>query len=341
MKKGLLLSLLFCQTAVWATSGTEGAAFLEIPVGARPAALGSAYSALATDAYAPTWNPAGLGFVDSCQVATQYLSYVESMNDEYASVVYPLRPGKTFGASLQYLGTGDIPETQVGGASSGNFSSHYAAYALAYGQAWTDRLSFGLAGKLINAQISDVSANAYVVDLGSLYQYRRNLSFAATLTNLGTALNFLSEGDSLPLAFHLAAAYIPSPPWTTTVEGVLPQAGSPSIRLGGEWRPLDTVSLRMGFRTDNLQDLSPLAGFSMGVGIHLWGQNLDYAWVPLGSLGNTQYISLVFSFGPRAGNAENVNVMKADQANSPSENARPIKNKLPPSLEYGAPEAPR
>src|SRR3954468_1834792 len=73
-----------------ASPGTEGASFLDIPVGAGPASMGSAYTALATDAYAPTWNPGGLGRVDSKQLAGQHLSYLESMNYEYLSYVHPL-----------------------------------------------------------------------------------------------------------------------------------------------------------------------------------------------------------------------------------------------------------
>ena len=57
-----------------ASSGTEGAAFLDIPVGAGPAAMGSAYTALANDAYAATWNPAGLGTLESTQFSGQHLS---------------------------------------------------------------------------------------------------------------------------------------------------------------------------------------------------------------------------------------------------------------------------
>ena len=52
----ILTALLLATVAasLQASSGTESASFLDIPVGARPAAMGSAYSALATDAYAPT-----------------------------------------------------------------------------------------------------------------------------------------------------------------------------------------------------------------------------------------------------------------------------------------------
>ena len=51
------LVLLACPALSWGSSGTEGASFLDIPVGAGPAALGSDYSAAAADAYCPIYNP--------------------------------------------------------------------------------------------------------------------------------------------------------------------------------------------------------------------------------------------------------------------------------------------
>src|SRR5688572_11436721 len=97
-----------------ASSGTEGAAFLDIPVGAGPAALGGSYTALAKDAYAATYNPAGLGFLDSLQFSGQHLSYLESMHYEYLSFAAPLPrsancasaadcPGSAIGGSVQYF----------------------------------------------------------------------------------------------------------------------------------------------------------------------------------------------------------------------------------------------
>src|SRR6266480_1802799 len=77
-----------------ASSGTEGAAFLDIPVGGGPAALGAAYTALANDAYAPTYNPGGLGFLDSTQFSGQHLSYLDTLNYEYLSFAHPLAIGR-------------------------------------------------------------------------------------------------------------------------------------------------------------------------------------------------------------------------------------------------------
>src|SRR5579872_7088807 len=109
----LLFAFLILNFALpaYGSSGTEGAAFLDIPVGAGPASLGGAYSALADDAYAPTYNPGALGFVESNQFAAQHLSYLESIHYEYLSFVHPLHKGSSMGGSIQYLGTGDMAAT--------------------------------------------------------------------------------------------------------------------------------------------------------------------------------------------------------------------------------------
>ena len=135
----IALSFFLISSRAQASSGTEGASFLDIPVGAGPAAMGSAYTALATNAYAPTWNPAGLGRLSGTEVAAQHLSYLESMNYEYLSFVHPFdnpRESSThrgIGFSVQYLGSGDITRTDVVPGTDtqdnnvqGTFSSHFA-----------------------------------------------------------------------------------------------------------------------------------------------------------------------------------------------------------------------
>src|SRR6185437_11984185 len=102
-------------------------------------------------------------------------------------------------------GTGDITRTDIdpatGGFSApgGSFSSHYGSYNLSYGQTIGEKASVGMTGKLINAQIDDVSANAYAADFGGMYRVNEKLNLGATLTNLGTQLKFIEEGDSLPM----------------------------------------------------------------------------------------------------------------------------------------------
>ncbi len=257
----------------------------------------SAYSALATDAYAPVWNPSGLGFVKTSQLAGQHLSYLESIHYEHVGFVHPLKPGQALGISAQYLGTGDITGRNFNGDLTGDYSSHYGAYSLAYGRAITDRLALGLTGKWINAKIAEVSANAYAVDLGSLYKATEKLSLAATLTNLGTQLKFLNDGDDLPLAGRFGAAYQVNRWSLLTSDVSYRKSGLASWHGGLAWRPLEAVSLRAGYKTDTLKELSALAGVTAGVGIYAWGQELSYAWAPYGDLGDAQYFSLLVRFG--------------------------------------------
>jgi hypothetical protein len=299
VREGFFIALLTLPLAfpVYASVGTEGAAFLEIPVGARPAALGGSYSALANDAYAPVLNPAGLGFLNSTELAGQHLSYISPNYYEFGSFVHPLSKGKALGVSAQYFTTGDIPGTNLDGSSFGTFSNHYGAYALAYGQAVTDSLALGASAKWINAALADVSANAYAADLGALFKASESLSLAATLTNMGTNLKFLQEGDPLPMEGHLGAAYKVSNSFLLTAEGVYGRNSAGSGHFGMEWRPIEMVALRTGYRTDTLKGLSPLAGLTTGVGLNIWGQEFSYAWLPMGDLGNTQYFSLLIKFG--------------------------------------------
>jgi len=258
--------------------------------------MGSAYTALAQDAYAPAWNPGGLGSIRGDSVATQYVSYLDSIQYEYLSYVHPLASTKALGVSIQYLGSGNMTGMTDQGIPTGDFSTHFASYNLAYGQAITDRLALGITGKWINAAIADVSANAFAVDFGSIYRLSPHLTLGSTLTNLGSKLTFLSAGDSLPLAFHAGGVY-EMPPVSIAMEGVIPQNGLNSFHIGMEWNPMPEIALRAGYRTDTVQGLSPLSGATFGIGLTVWNQEFSYAWLPMGDLGNTNYFSFVFHFG--------------------------------------------
>jgi hypothetical protein len=295
------LSGLACPSTVQAGSGagTEAASFLDIPVGGRPAAMGDAYAALASDAYAMTSNPGGLAFLNSTQLAGQHLSYLESIHYEYLSFVHPLQPGSAAGVSMQYLGSGDITQTAPSGETIGQYSTYFAAYSAAYGHTVGERLGLGATVKVIDARISNVGARAYAADAGAFYRARPDLNLAAVVTNTGTQLTFLQDGGTLPLAAKIAAAYAPNNHFTLSVQGVYPKTGLASGHVGVEWQPMDMIALRAGYRTDTTKELGTMAGFSTGLGIKVAGQELSYAWVPYGDLGSTQYFSFVARFGAK------------------------------------------
>lgn len=295
---GLLLPLLsLLALPCHGSSEMDGLGFLDIPVGGRPAAMGGAYSALADDAYAVNLNAGGLGFLKSAQFSGQHSSYMDSIHHEYASFVAPLRgAGVSVGASVQYLGTDEIAAVDEDGNPLGGFSSRFAAYNLSLGRAITRRLSLGLTGKWINAEIDGESANAYAADIGTMYRARRDLTLSAVVSNWGSQLTFLEEGDPLPTAYHLGAAYHPGNRWTFSAEGVSRRDNPASLHLGVECRPLEMFSLRASYRTDSAETLGTMAGFTAGLGLVMNKYDFSYAWVPLGEFGNAHYFSVGFRF---------------------------------------------
>jgi hypothetical protein len=310
MKRKLLLPLVLLFSCLWtkvyAASGTEGAAFLDIPVGAGPAALGSAYSALSSDAYAPIYNPAGLGSLRVHEIAGQHLSYLESISYEFASVAFRIGARGGLAASMQYLGSGDIPGSTYDGAVTPDYSSHYGAYSLAYGHTFGQSISLGATFKFLEAKISDVSGRAYAGDIGALYKVSERTRLAATLNNFGSQLTFMSDGDPLPLAGHLGIATEPFRRLLLSADVSYGKTKIATGRFGAQWRPIDLIALRAGYRTDTTSELGALAGLSTGIGLQFWGQEFSYAWLPYGDLGNTQYFSLLLRFGSTDNSQQNL-----------------------------------
>lgn len=280
-----------------AASGSEGAAFLDIPVGARPAALGGAYSALAMDGYAAVFNPAALGALDAKRLTLTHLDHLEA-DYEFAGYAHPLASGDHgLGAAVQFYRPGRITGLDAGGLPTGDVSGHYGAYSLAYGAGVGEWVSFGATGKVVRAAIDGVTATAYAADLGVLYRPSKALSLALVMANLGSKLKFMDQGDDLPRTLRAGAHWRPVDRWSLLLEGLYAHTGLGAARAGAEWRPLELVALRLGYKTDTMKELSPLAGLSTGVGILVRGHEFAYAWVPHEDLGFTQHFSLSFRFG--------------------------------------------
>jgi hypothetical protein len=87
-----------------------GAAFLDIGIGARALALGSAFSAEADDGSGFYWNPAGSAFLARPQVSAMYAEMFNSLeNHGFASVAVPIFGNTVLAASWIRLAVEGIP----------------------------------------------------------------------------------------------------------------------------------------------------------------------------------------------------------------------------------------
>ncbi|MBI5554484.1 MAG: hypothetical protein HY920_01345 [Elusimicrobia bacterium] len=64
-------------------TGTTGAQFLRLGAGARPVAMGGAYTAVADDVNGPQYNAAGIAWARHKEAMARYIDYLEGLSYSY------------------------------------------------------------------------------------------------------------------------------------------------------------------------------------------------------------------------------------------------------------------
>jgi len=91
MSRPILILLVVLTTAASAHADKYAGEFLKIPVGARAVGMGGAFVAVADDATAPWWNPAGLVYLPYREVLPQHSEQFGNLvNHDYLGAVFPL-----------------------------------------------------------------------------------------------------------------------------------------------------------------------------------------------------------------------------------------------------------
>ena len=130
-----------------------GAIFLLIAPGARAGGMGEAQVAVADDAYASYWNPAGLGFLKGSETALMHVNWLPGLADDmyYEFLGFRKHYDKlgTLGGHVIFLNLGEQVRTSEIGEELGTFTSYMTAFSMSYGALISEKKSFG-----INAKIS-------------------------------------------------------------------------------------------------------------------------------------------------------------------------------------------
>ncbi|MFQ5651095.1 MAG: PorV/PorQ family protein [bacterium] len=312
--------------------GTTSAGFLEIGVGSRATGMGGAFVAIANDATALYWNPAGITHLQSNEVVLVHTEWLADINFDFAGLVLPVGNFGTLGAMITVLSTDDLPERTIDEPEgTGNFFSvGDLAIGVTYSRKLTDRFAIGATVKYINQRISQMSANGFAIDFGTTFDTGLyGLRIGAALSNFGTdmklsgkdALVFVDidpsksgnndrvearlDTDSwpLPLNFQVGVAKDvlshSNNRLTLAVDFVHPTDNTESLNLGFEYEIWKTVRLRGGYRNLLIDDGEETFTFGGGISTHFLGNvslKLDYAYADFGRLNNTQRFSLALTF---------------------------------------------
>lgn len=315
VKKLLLLLSILCllfTSPVYSSdkTGTTGAQFLKIGVGARAVGMGEAFCGVADDINALYWNPAGLSNIGERQATAMYISWFQSMNYAYLAYGQPIRDWGVFAGGITYLSSGDIPKTTVDSGGNyvdegTNFSAYDLAFTIGYGRKMAGDFSLGGAFKVISEKIESENATAFAVDIGGVYKglriKDRVVPVGIVIQNIGTGIKFISKADSLPINIKMGSSYPVEFPQiksslTLAVDVNYPLDNDFNAHFGSEFWYKGMVAIRLGYKTDTIKEIDALSGLSIGGGFRYKGYGIDYAWVPYGDLGTTHRASLMVSF---------------------------------------------
>ena len=165
MKRFTLIGALIISCLTPSFGSEAGAIFLLISPGARAGGMGEANVAVADDAYASYWNPAGLGFLEGSELAMMHVNWLPNLADDLYYDFFAFRKHVptlgTFGGHLIYLSLGE--QIRMGDCAEcflGNFSSFMMATAVSYSSLLSSRSSFGINAKISYQHLVDLGAGA-------------------------------------------------------------------------------------------------------------------------------------------------------------------------------------
>lgn len=277
--------------------GTSTAQFLKLGVDARAIGMGNAFVAVSNDDNSVYWNPAGLGQIEKKSLSVMHVVYFEDIFYEWLSYAQPSKMG-SFGIGVKYLSYGNIKETDETGLEVTDFKPNDLSISISYARKISD-IFVGVSAKYISSKIKK-TATAYAVDFGVLYKLLdKRLSTGLSIQNIGTKMNFEQVEEKLPINIKLGGAFSITKDLLVSLDVNAPDDGEINFGIGSEYRYWlkDKINItgRIGYNT-RPKDTGGINGVSIGFGAGYSEYDFNYAFVPLGDLGNSHYVSLNIKF---------------------------------------------
>jgi len=224
MKKSLALIIFTALSLslagnVSAQVGITSVPFLQIEPDSRAAGMGNTGVAIADNASAVFWNPAGLAFQRGTQISITHSEWLPKFN---ADLFYDYLVGKhhvenigTFGAHITYLNLGEQIRTNETGIEQGRFNSYEFAGGLSYGLQLNDNWSLGTGFRFIYSSLADGDVSGQKINPGSsigvdvatmfksdrflLLGQEANINAGLNLSNIGPGVTYTDNAQKDPL----------------------------------------------------------------------------------------------------------------------------------------------
>ncbi|MBL0059677.1 MAG: PorV/PorQ family protein [Elusimicrobia bacterium] len=288
-------------------SSAAGLTLLDWSPGVRAEGMGGAFAAVADDAGALFWNPAGLNQLPLSEVA---FSHTEDFGDQSRNDLRLVRPAwwgqerRTWGARVAHASVKSFDLVEDG-AVTGSAGPQETLVAFSFAQP-VGPLSAGVTAKAIRQDLTTESGQTWGVDLGALGRQGR-WSWGVGLNNLGPNLKIGTSSVGLHPSLRLGGAGVfgapkrpgGRSPWLVTGQVEPFEDGTVRSRLGVEFAPLPMgLRVRVGYRSLHGAD-SFLDTLVFGAGFEKGRFQLNYAFLPGETVGDSHRLDVSVRFGER------------------------------------------
>lgn len=303
---GVLLPGVALSAAIFEKVGTFGGQFLKIGVGARGAAMGGAFVAVADDATALFWNAAGIARIDpgKSEISVNHATWPAELSFDQVGYVFHVKkiPG-AFGVQARSLSMQPMEETtayQPFGTGR-TFDAGMMTFGLTYARSFTDKFSAGITGNFIHTGLADLSQQSFAFDLGTLYDVgTAGMRIGMAISNIGSQEKFIAREARIPSIFRVGTSATllktADQQLTGSFEFSHPPDNSERLNMGAEYAFRKYLFVRGGYNFN--YDAEGVAG---GVGFRFpvsaaGMSDLDYAYTDMKDLGSAHRFSLRFQF---------------------------------------------
>ncbi len=262
--------------------------------GSRSVGMGGAFVALADDATAVYWNPAGLARLQHRELSIMHTSLWEDTRYQFAGAVWPILDFGTVGVGGVVLGTSAVEfRDQFGPLGEHDYST--GQYWLSYGRRITGGLSGGANLKVLSQSLHTFSSTTAAVDLGLLYQIREFASIGVNLQDIvGGDLKLSQVEESVPynIKAGVAVRYFTddgSYGVTAAADVDATEEQPAKMHFGAEVKIAEYLFARAGYDRDEV---------TFGGGIKYKLAAFDYAYKSNETLEGTHRVGLSLFFGP-------------------------------------------
>ena len=291
MKK--LYVILVCLTFLFSSVYSGGFSSLKLGTDARSGGMGMAFTALSNTGSGGFWNPAGLATMQKHHIQLSVHKWIQGVRNEF--VGYGSGNGRSgFGIFFLHTQISDL-EYRIAAPTPepiGTFSNHEIILGISYAKKVKRRVSCGITIKGLYEKIFTDEATGIAVDLGVLWELKKNgFRIGGGIQNIGETGKLQEETIELPVTWKFGFAF-------------------PLDRLGGKWIfVLDAIQeLHLPFHVHSGMEftwrdiLMARAGYqtgyetrnvTAGLGFKWTVYQLDYSFMPLQTgLGDAHRLSL-------------------------------------------------